>query len=227
MAVADFLADGFAAGQPTLVIATSDHRKRIRAELVARHFSVSSLIKTGSVMMLDTHEMLEQFMVNGRPHSARFRAALGWRLSACPCLAVSRSCVATAKWWTSCVAPGDTTRPFSWKASGTSWPRLTRFRSSCGYAIGNVASNQVYADVCAPHPRARRGRRRLRSPPSHRRSGRFTARGAERPGPPNVPVSSIETASSNPLAVKGLSRNASPSHASSRTSSRRFMLPVT
>lgn len=151
MAVADFLADGFAAGQPTLVIATNDHRKRIRAELVARHFSVSSLIKTGSVMMLDAHEMLEQFMVNGRPHSARFRAALGAVIERVSLFGGESIVRGYGEMVDVLCRAGRYDAAIQVEGLWNELAKAHSFSLLCGYAIGNVASNQVYADVCAHH----------------------------------------------------------------------------
>ena len=77
LSVADFLADGIAAQQPVIVIATPDHRKRIINALLNRRFRVDGLLGTGSVTLLDAEATLKLFMVNGSPSASKFRHAIG------------------------------------------------------------------------------------------------------------------------------------------------------
>ncbi len=151
LAVADFLADGFAAGQPTLVIATPDHRKRIRAELVSRHFGVTSLIKSGSVMILDAQEMLEQFMVNGRPHTARFRAALGAVLERVSLFGGESIVRGYGEMVDVLCGAGKYDAAIQVEGLWNELAKAHSFSLLCGYSVVNVASDQVYADVCAHH----------------------------------------------------------------------------
>ena len=51
--VADFLCEGFPAGQPGLVIATPEHREAILLELRARHIDVDTLRTTEDLLLLD------------------------------------------------------------------------------------------------------------------------------------------------------------------------------
>jgi hypothetical protein len=73
MAVADFIGDGIAAGQPTLIIATAEHRQLILADLTRRKFAVEALRQTGSLRVLDAHATLDQLMTGNRIDAARFR----------------------------------------------------------------------------------------------------------------------------------------------------------
>src|SRR5687768_2779764 len=77
LSVADFLADGIAARQPVIVIATPDHRKRIINALLNRRFRIEGLLGTGSVTLLDAEATLKQFMANGSPSASKFRHAIG------------------------------------------------------------------------------------------------------------------------------------------------------
>jgi MEDS: MEthanogen/methylotroph, DcmR Sensory domain len=71
---AEFLAEGLAARQPAIVIATTDHRKSILAELRARQFDVGSMEAAGELKLFDVHAMLGSFMVGGRPDANLFQA---------------------------------------------------------------------------------------------------------------------------------------------------------
>jgi hypothetical protein len=71
---AEFLAEGLAARQPALVIATPVHRKRLTAELGARHFDVQAMEASGELVLFDAEAMLGSFMVAGRPDANLFQA---------------------------------------------------------------------------------------------------------------------------------------------------------
>jgi hypothetical protein len=71
---AEFLGEGLASRQRALVIVTPRHRKRILAELHARHFDVEALEANGDLVLLDADTMLGSFMVGGRPDANLFQA---------------------------------------------------------------------------------------------------------------------------------------------------------
>ena len=71
---AEFLGEGLAAQQPALVIATAEHRKRLKAELRARHFDVEAMEAAGDLVLFDAEAMLGSFMVAGRPDNTLFQA---------------------------------------------------------------------------------------------------------------------------------------------------------
>ena len=71
---AEFLGEGLAAQQPALVIATPDHRKKLTAEIRARHFDVEAMEAAGDLVLFDAETMLGAFMVAGRPDASLFQA---------------------------------------------------------------------------------------------------------------------------------------------------------
>jgi hypothetical protein len=71
---AEFLGEGLAARQPALIIATPEHRKRVTAELRARHFDVEAMEAAGDLVFFDAETMLGSFMVGGRPDANLFQA---------------------------------------------------------------------------------------------------------------------------------------------------------
>ena len=77
LSVADFLADGLAARQPVVVIATPEHRSLIRGELARRRFEVNRLLDTGQMLIFDAQHTLNQFHSNDRIDAARFRNIVG------------------------------------------------------------------------------------------------------------------------------------------------------
>ena len=71
--VAAFLTEGFAAGNPGIVVATGSQRTAIVRELTARSVDVESLQQGRDLLFLDAHQTLSAFMVDGYPDPRKFR----------------------------------------------------------------------------------------------------------------------------------------------------------
>jgi hypothetical protein len=151
MSVADFLADGIAAGQPTLIVATPEHRDRIAGELVTRKFDVTKLVAAGTVMMLDAQETLDKFMVDGKPDPAAFKEVLG--------AAIDRLCWFSGEavvraygemvdvLWRSGNCEGAIQLELFWNDLAKQYS----FSLLCGYAMGPSMQKTGRAEVCAVH----------------------------------------------------------------------------
>jgi hypothetical protein len=74
--VADFVAAGFLAGSPAIVIATPDHRDAIRHVLSAHYFEVGRMESAGDLIMVDVQQILSQVMRDGMPDALLFRQTL-------------------------------------------------------------------------------------------------------------------------------------------------------
>ena len=74
--VAEFLAPGLRERQPAIVIATSDHRALIAAELRQRGLNVAQLERDGDLQMLDADTLLYRFMVGNEPDPLAFHATV-------------------------------------------------------------------------------------------------------------------------------------------------------
>jgi signal transduction histidine kinase len=74
--VGDYLASGLAVGQRVLAVITTSHRDAIRAHLEERGLNVERAMLRGQLLLADAHELLDAFMVDGRPDPQRFRSAL-------------------------------------------------------------------------------------------------------------------------------------------------------
>lgn len=151
LSVADFLADGIAGGQPTLIIATPEHRERIAQELSARKFDVPQLVQSGTVSLLDAQETLDQFMVDGKPDPAAFKEVVG--------AAIDRVCWFSGE---SVVRAYGEMVDVLWRAGQREaaiqlellWNDLAKqyaFSLLCGYAMGSFMKKTGRADVCAVH----------------------------------------------------------------------------
>jgi hypothetical protein len=75
--VASFLTAGFGAGDPGLVIATSDHRQALTAELGRRGWNASALERKGFLAHADADELLGRFMEPELPSVERFERVVG------------------------------------------------------------------------------------------------------------------------------------------------------
>jgi hypothetical protein len=75
--VARFLADGFHAGQPGIVVATPAHTSSVLYELKKMGVNTHELRKSGEMQLFDARKMLSAFMVNGMPDSLLFKSNVG------------------------------------------------------------------------------------------------------------------------------------------------------
>ena len=70
--VGAFLAEGLAAGDAAVIIATPEHRQLIEGDLRNRSVDVDGSRKMGELVILDARETLNTFMVDGTPHASTF-----------------------------------------------------------------------------------------------------------------------------------------------------------
>jgi hypothetical protein len=75
--VAGFLAEGLVAGQPSVVIATPDHRVAIEEHLGDRLIDCELARRNGDLVMLDAEQTLELFMVGDDPDADLFEMNVG------------------------------------------------------------------------------------------------------------------------------------------------------
>jgi hypothetical protein len=149
--LADFLANGIVAGQPTIVVATPGHRRLIENELSSQRFDIPALVRGGTLLLLDVRDTLDCFMLNGRPDPVRFRQTIG--------AAFEQVC-----------QNGDETvvRAYGemldvlWRAGGCDaalqleilWNELAKryaFSLMCGYAMAGFDESAGHELVCSHH----------------------------------------------------------------------------
>ena len=149
--VGDFLADGFAAGQPAVVIATPSHREGIARALHSLSFDVDRLRGKGDLVVLDAEEELGTIMKDGAPDPAAFDRSVGGLLAGL-----------------TATHPGLTVRAYGemvdwlWKHDASDaairlevlWNELAATRTLsllCGYSMGNFYKHGAYENICAQH----------------------------------------------------------------------------
>lgn len=150
--VAGFLAEGFAANQPGLAIATPDHARAIEAALVAQAWDATALKASGELTVLDADATMAAFMVDGMPNAEKFDVIAS--------KAIERACHGR----TDCTirAYGEMV-DLLWKRNQSVaairlemlWNILAAtkdFSLLCGYAMGSFYKDaQQRTDVCRQH----------------------------------------------------------------------------
>jgi hypothetical protein len=149
--VAQFLAEGLAAGDPAIVIATPAQRAGILKELVASSVDVVRLQRQDDLVLLDAQETLSLFMRNAEPDLDAFTTSM--------CQVINRAC----RGRTDC-----TVRIYGqmvdvlWQAEQRTaairlemfWNQLANthaFSLLCGYAMGSFYKDANFHEVCRQH----------------------------------------------------------------------------
>jgi DcmR-like sensory protein len=149
--VVDFLQGGFDHGEPGIVVATPTQRGALLRELSSRSIDVVELQRSDTLIMLDAHDTLATFMIDGRPDEARFMNGMSE--------VIERAC----KGRSDC-----TVRIFGqmvdvlWQQDEHEgairlemlWNQLAQTKSYsllCGYAMGHFYKDAALDEVCAQH----------------------------------------------------------------------------
>ena len=149
--VAQFLGDGFAAGNPAILVATPAHRAAILKELVARSLDVVQLQRSDELILLDARQTLSTFMKDGKPDAEAFKTSM--------CEVIERACQGR---------PDCTVRIYGemvdvlWKDGEQEaairlevlWNQLANaqtFSLLCGYAIGHFYKDANFKEICGHH----------------------------------------------------------------------------
>jgi hypothetical protein len=151
MIVADFLNGGFDDGEPGIIVATPTQRAAVLRELSTRSVDVVELQRSETLIMLDAHDTLTTFMIDGKPDEARFMSAMSE--------VIERAC----KGRSDC-----TVRIFGqmvdvlWQQDEHEaairlemlWNQLAQTKSYsllCGYAMGQFYKDAKLDELCAQH----------------------------------------------------------------------------
>lgn len=146
-----FLREGFAHGQPALVVATAEHSRGIVAEPRARDLFAEALIDSGDLILIDATQTLASFMLGGLPNPDKFAEVTTAALER-----VRRG------------RRGVTVRAYVemvdilWKQGldvatiqlEMLWNRLARsgeYSLLCGYAMDNFYKDASVREVCRQH----------------------------------------------------------------------------
>jgi hypothetical protein len=152
--VARFLAEGIAAAEPGLVIATAAHADIILRELAALGQDVATLRETGELQFFDARKVLLSFMVADLPDPILFRSRVGelieqvcGRRLPCPIRAYGEM---VDLLWQEGNCDGAIKLEILWNELATTY----EFSLLCGYAFGHFykeTRDPRYQDVCKQH----------------------------------------------------------------------------
>jgi hypothetical protein len=151
--VADFTQGGFENGEPGIIVATPAQRGALLRELSSRSADVVELQRSGTLILLDAHDTLTTFMIDGKPDEARFMSAMSD--------VIERACRGRSD---------CTVRIFGqmvdvlWQQDEHEaairlemlWNQLAQTKSYsllCGYAMGHFYKEAKLDQVCAQHTR--------------------------------------------------------------------------
>jgi hypothetical protein len=149
--VAEFLHGGFAHGEPGIIVATPTQRAAVLRELTNRSVDVVELQRSEILMMLDARDMLETFMIDGKPDEARFMSGMSE--------VIERAC----KGRSDCrVRIFGQMVDVLWQQDEHEaairlevlWNELAQTKSYsllCGYAMGQFYKDAKLDEVCAQH----------------------------------------------------------------------------
>jgi DcmR-like sensory protein len=149
--VSNFLAEGFGAHEPGVVIATPAHMAQIEGQLLDRGIDVARLAADGDLILLDADATLAEFMADGMPDGSRFRQTMT------PVL--EKAC--RGRHDSTVRAYGEMVDVL-WKAGQsvaairleTLWNSLAHshtFSLLCGYAIGSFYKDGAVDNICGQH----------------------------------------------------------------------------
>lgn len=75
--VCDYVVPGITRGDGVILIATAENLTKFQEILERRSIDVHRAKSVGKLLMLDAHDMLAKFMVNGSPDSEKFHKTIG------------------------------------------------------------------------------------------------------------------------------------------------------
>jgi hypothetical protein len=149
--VARYLAEGFRASQPCVMIATPVHCAAIEKRLADLSLDVDRLTRDGSLLVFDADETLAKFMVDGVPDAIRFQQTI------VPAIEKARGgrkdCVVRAYGemvdvlWKADQTVAATRLETLWNVLANDYP----FALLCGYAMGSVYKNAAIDEICSHH----------------------------------------------------------------------------
>jgi hypothetical protein len=149
--VAEFLHEGFDAGNPGIVVATPAQRAAIIRELTDRSLDVVDLRRADDFLLLDASETLSTFMREGQPDADRFKDQM--------CQVIERVCrgrrdckvrifgqMVDVLW-----QEGARDAAIRLEVLWNQLAQTQAFSLLCGYAIGNFYKDASVDEICVQH----------------------------------------------------------------------------
>jgi hypothetical protein len=149
--VAGFLAEGFIAGQPGIVIATPEHRHAVTRQLLIMGFNLDELKSQRQLLVLDANETLATFMVDGMPSARRFQEVMLPVIDAAcsdrtDCVVRAYGEMVDLLW-----KDGKEAAAIRLEMLWNQLARSRRFSLVCGYSMGSFYKDAAVHDICHQH----------------------------------------------------------------------------
>jgi hypothetical protein len=152
--VSRFVREGLMAGQPIVVIATAQHRHALVTSLVADGVPPDHFENSGMLWLFDAREVLDLFMVDGRPDPAKFRQSVGQIIAAARGRREGAHVRAYGEMVDLLWRDGNAEAAIRLETLWNTLASAHRFSLLCGYALGSFykeTSGFDIGDVCNLH----------------------------------------------------------------------------
>jgi hypothetical protein len=155
--VAAYLATGFAAGEPAVVIGTADHQATFTRFLAGAGWDADVLGEGGLLLMLDAEETLASLFEDGKLSAAAFERVVGGVIDGLAERWPERRIRAFGEMVDLLTARGEPDTAAALEALWNQLAKTRRFSLLCGYRLDvfDRASQQMLPAVCGAHTHVR------------------------------------------------------------------------
>jgi hypothetical protein len=155
--VAAYLATGFAAREPAVVIATRDHQQTFIRFLAGSGWDAKALDESGLLLMLDAEEMLASLVEDGALSAALFERVVGGVIDRTAERFPERRIRAFGDMVDLLTARGETDAAAELEALWNELAKTRRFSLLCGYHLDvfDRDAQQLLPAVCSAHTHVR------------------------------------------------------------------------
>jgi hypothetical protein len=155
--VAAYLATGFAAGEPAVVIATADHQDTFNFFLAGAGWDAEVLSEAGLLLTLDAGETLELLFVDGELSATAFERVVGGVIDRIAERFPERRIRAFGEMVDLLTTRGEPDAAAALEGLWNTLAKTRRFSLLCGYRLDvfDRASQQMLPAVCSAHTHVR------------------------------------------------------------------------
>jgi hypothetical protein len=155
--VAAYLATGFAAGEPVVVIATADHHETFTRALAEAGWDADVLVKAGVLVTFDAEEILASLFENQQLSAAAFERVVGGAIDGLAERFPGGRVRAFGEMVDLLMARGEPDTAATLEELWNTLARTRRFSLLCGYRLDvfDHASQQMLPAVCGAHTHVR------------------------------------------------------------------------
>jgi KaiC/GvpD/RAD55 family RecA-like ATPase len=155
--VVAYLATGFAAGEPAVLIATADHQATFTRFLAGAGWDAEVVGEAGLLLMLDAEETLASLFEDGELSAAAFERVVGGVIDSTAERWPERRIRAFGEMVDLLTARGEPDTAAELEALWNQLAKTRRFSLLCGYRLDvfDRASQQMLPAVCSAHTHVR------------------------------------------------------------------------